>query len=146
MSDTTLKVRRVVSNFVFHMPDNGAKRLLLLKRSDEVRNYQGLWCTVSGSIEGDETPKACALRELEEEAGFALADLTLLRQGTEMIVEAREKNISWHVTPFMWSVSHDKVKIDWEHTEFQWITPETLSDYALVPDLDKTYHHINNAM
>jgi 8-oxo-dGTP pyrophosphatase MutT (NUDIX family) len=141
MSDTGIKVRRVVSNFIFYSTGT-SRRLLLLKRSEKVRNYQGLWCTVSGSIDGNESASRCAIREIGEEIGVPESDLTCIHEGSEMIVEATERQIHWHVTPFIWSIAQDKVTIDWEHTEYKWIDPDDLNQYELVPDLIKTYHHV----
>ncbi|CCG81848.1 Translation initiation factor eIF-2B subunit family protein [Taphrina deformans PYCC 5710] len=142
-SESCVTVRRVVSNFIFHTDAHGCRRLLLLKRSDKVRNYRGLWCTVSGSIaDSDVSPYACAVREIAEETGLEEQQLAVVHQGSEMTVHATDRNIDWVVTPFMWNLTSGDVAIDWEHTEYKWILPEKLGSYELVPDLIKTYQHV----
>lgn len=155
---TELKVRRVVSNFIFHTDAQGCERLLLLRRSSRVRNYQGLWCTVSGSrAETDDSALACAMREIQEETGLRGGhggvgaeeeeeeedDLTLIHEGSEMVVDAADRGIAWHVTPFLWRSRRRDVRLDWEHTEYRWILPEKLASHDLVPDLVRTYEHVS---
>ncbi len=62
-------------------PFSGAKiallceaRLVVYRRDDKPSiPWPGLWDLPGGGREGDETPAACALREVEEEFGLALA-------------------------------------------------------------------------
>ncbi|WP_134725105.1 NUDIX domain-containing protein [Paracoccus luteus] len=49
-------------------------RLLVMRRDDiPTINWPGAWDLPGGGREGDETPVACALRELAEETGLRLA-------------------------------------------------------------------------
>jgi 8-oxo-dGTP pyrophosphatase MutT (NUDIX family) len=56
-----------------------ALEVLLLKRTEEARFMPGVWVFPGGGVdvadgEGEAGYRACAMRELEEEAGIALAD------------------------------------------------------------------------
>jgi 8-oxo-dGTP pyrophosphatase MutT (NUDIX family) len=68
-------------------------RVLLIDDLDRVLLFEGLdpgdpaagtwWFTIGGGVEGDETPYACALRELAEETGIEVDELdgpVLLRE------------------------------------------------------------------
>ncbi len=48
-------------------------QILLMERADKV----GFWQSVTGSIEGDETPKQAAIREVMEETGLDATQLDL---------------------------------------------------------------------
>jgi dATP pyrophosphohydrolase len=48
---------------LIHTPD---LQVLLMERADKA----GFWQSVTGSVEGDETPKQAAIREVKEEAGL----------------------------------------------------------------------------
>ena len=45
-------------------------KLLILKRSDKVSTYKGLWGGVAGYIEEHEEPYETALKEIKEEVGI----------------------------------------------------------------------------
>ena len=42
-------------------------KLLILKRSEKVRTYKGMWGGVAGYIEEDEDPYETAIKEIREE-------------------------------------------------------------------------------
>jgi dATP pyrophosphohydrolase len=48
---------------LIHTPD---LQVLLMERADKA----GFWQSVTGSVEGDETPKQAAIREVKEETGL----------------------------------------------------------------------------
>ena len=51
--------------------DRGVE-VLLGRRSPDASFMPGVWVFPGGTLEGDETPASCAIRELEEEAGISL--------------------------------------------------------------------------
>jgi predicted aconitase with swiveling domain/8-oxo-dGTP pyrophosphatase MutT (NUDIX family) len=105
-------------------------RMLLLKRSDKVGTFQGYWAAVSGFVEDAETPRQTACKELREETGL---DMEFSKEGKEVAV--RDRNIIWHVHPYLFKASSPRVEIDWEHTEFCWVRPQELEAYRTVPGL-----------
>lgn len=54
------------------------RRYLLLKR---IESYGGFWQSVTGSLEGDETHKQAAIREMREETGISASDDDLIELG-----------------------------------------------------------------
>eukprot|EP01122_Echinamoeba_exundans_P014865 TRINITY_DN6834_c0_g1_i1.p1 TRINITY_DN6834_c0_g1~~TRINITY_DN6834_c0_g1_i1.p1 ORF type:complete len:492 (+),score=82.89 TRINITY_DN6834_c0_g1_i1:123-1598(+) len=130
--------RRVSSSFIEY-----EGKILALKRSDKVKTYQQHWAVVSGSIEAGETPEACSRREIAEETGLAKGDIELIRTGRPLRVDAtKEYNTVWIVFPFLYSLkcSPDKIKIDWEHTEYQFANLAELS--PTVPNLLEAYERV----
>jgi 8-oxo-dGTP pyrophosphatase MutT (NUDIX family) len=112
-------------------------KILILRRSDKVGSYRGKWAGVSGYAEGN--PDTQALVEINEETGLGAEDVRLVKKGGSLQIEDAELSTRWIVHPYLYQVLNpDKIKTDWEHTEFRWITPETLKDYDTVPGLEKT--------
>jgi nicotinamide-nucleotide amidase len=127
---------RIVTCFLEH---NG--KILLLKRSNEVRAYKGLWAGVSGYITTDTIKQAYA--EIREETGLTGEDIVLSSQGESLEIIDRESNHTWIVHPFLFHVNTpDMIKTDWEHTEVQWIHPDELSNYITVPGLKRTLERV----
>ena len=62
---------------IFADSDEG-RRYLLLKR---LANYGGFWQSVTGSLEGDETHKQAAVREVYEETGVTSSEDDLIELG-----------------------------------------------------------------
>ena len=54
------------------------RHYLLLKR---IESYGGFWQSVTGSLEGDETHKQAAIREMREETGISASDDDLIELG-----------------------------------------------------------------
>ena len=109
-------------------------KILILKRSEKVRTHKGKWAGVSGYIEDGETDEQTAIKEIREETGLEEADVELLRKGEPIHVQ--DGNRVWVVHPFLFRCEKDKITIDWEHTEYRWISPDELSDYDFVVFLD----------
>ncbi len=121
-------IKRVVTAFL--MFDN---KVLILKRSDKVGSFPGHWAGVSGYIEGDEGAIDRARLEIAEETGLREPKLT--GGGEVVLARGREGNIVWAVHPFLFTVNRGDVVLDWEHTEYRWISPRELTRFITVPKL-----------
>jgi len=114
-------------------------KILILKRSNLVGTYRGLWGGVAGFVEELEDPYDTAIKEVREEVGIGIDDLTLLRKGepVEFTDVYDGRRYEWVIYPFLFHVYRaELIRIDWEHEEFRWIYPSDLKKYATVPQLD----------
>ncbi len=107
--------------------------LLILKRSDKVGTFKGCWAVVSGFVEEGEVPVQTAIREMTEEIGKRPSDP--IRAGE--VVHVRDGPRMWSVHPFLFKASDRNITIDWEHTEYKWISLSDLGKYQTVPGLDR---------
>jgi 8-oxo-dGTP pyrophosphatase MutT (NUDIX family) len=115
-------------------------KILLLKRSNLVGTYRGLWGGVAGYVEELEDPYETAIKEVREEAGISLDSLELVRKGDPIelydIYEGRRYD--WIVYPFLFHIeSKELVRLDWEHKEFLWVYPSEVKKFDTVPGLDE---------
>lgn len=118
-------------------------KICLLKRSRQVGTYRGRWAGVSGYLEEGNTPYQQALEELREEAGLAEEDLELLKAGEPLEAVDEELGRKWVIHPFRFRLlSPEKLRIDWEHTEFRWIKPEKITEFETVPKLAETWERV----
>lgn len=111
-------------------------RILLLRRSEKVGSFQGHWAAVSGYLE-DPTPREQALREVREETGLSADDLTVVREGAP--VYARGGSEIFVVHPFLVRSRRTEVRIDWEHTDYEWVDPAEIGRRPSVPKLDRAW-------
>lgn len=110
--------------------------LLILKRSDKVKTYKGLWGGVAGYIEDDEEPYETALKEIREETGLKENDIDFIKKidSIRFIDFYEGRRYDWEIFPFLFKTrKKDKIHIDWEHSECRWITPSEIGRIDTVP-------------
>jgi 8-oxo-dGTP diphosphatase len=114
-------------------------RILLLRRSAKVGSFQGRWAGVSGFLE-ERPPEAQAVLEIEEETGIPRESLRLARTGPA--IYARDADRLYVVHPFRFRVSAAEVRLDWEHTEAEWVDVDELGRRSTVPRLGEAWEAV----
>ncbi len=128
-----MRSTRIVTSFI---KDND--RFLLLKRSDKVKTMKGLWAGVSGIIEGDEEPLKRAKIEIFEELGITEDKIKFLKSSVEMKINSPQyENHEWEIFPFLFEVKNPNIKLNWENSEYRWITKNEIKNYETVPSIEK---------
>ena len=124
----------IVTSFI----KNGDK-VLILKRSDKVKSMKCLWAGVSGIIEkNDTTPLSRAKIEIFEETGINEEEIELLKDIEQIKIRSVQyKNHEWNIFPFLFKTKNPKIKLNWEHSDFNWIEPNEIKNYETVPKLEK---------
>lgn len=118
-------------------------KILLLKRSEKVGTYQGLWAGVSGGINPGEVSQDAAVRELKEETGLDIdASMIAAHAGP---IYARDGRTLWKIHAFLAEVESERVDLDWEHDEYRWMAHDGLKGYQTVPKLDRVIEHLLKA-
>jgi 8-oxo-dGTP pyrophosphatase MutT (NUDIX family) len=113
-------------------------RILILRRSQEVKTHKGLWAGVSGYIEPGEEPLDTALKELGEEVTARPNQVNLVREAEPLVFRDEPTDTLWAVHPFLFDDLGVSVRTDWEHVEHRWIDPLELGEYDTVPKLRET--------
>ncbi|HSD04378.1 MAG TPA: NUDIX domain-containing protein [Nitrosopumilaceae archaeon] len=124
---------RIVTSFL-----TNDERFLILKRSQNVKSMKGLWGGVSGVIEENEEPLRRAKIEIFEEVGIEERQIDLLKTATELQVRSEQySNHEWTIFPFLFNVKEPKIRLNWENSDYKWISPDEISRYKTVPNLDE---------
>ena len=128
-----MRATKIVTCFI-----TNEDKILILKRSDKVKSMKGLWAGVSGIIEKDELPLARAKREIFEEVGLHEDQIKLLKSEKEMrIISPQYKNHEWLVFPFLFGAENQTIKLNWENSDYRWISIDEIKNFETVPSLDK---------
>ncbi|MCI4332036.1 MAG: NUDIX domain-containing protein [Thermoplasmata archaeon] len=112
------------------------RRILLLRRSARVGSFRGAWAAVSGYLE-DSTALGQARREILEETGIPPEACRLESTGPR--VYARDRDRIFVIEPFRFAVECPEVRLDWEHTELEWVFPDEIRRRSTVPKLDRVW-------
>lgn len=124
---------RIVTSFL-----TNDERFLILKRSQNVKSMKGLWGGISGVIEGKEDPLHRAKIEIFEETGIEEKRIDLVKTAKELQVRSEQySNHQWTIFPFLFNVEETKIKLNWENSDYKWISPDEMSRYQTVPNLDE---------
>jgi translation initiation factor 2B subunit (eIF-2B alpha/beta/delta family) len=111
-------------------------RVLLLRRSERVSTYRGMWAVVSGYLE--RVPLEQAFVELREEVGLGPDDVQLRSIGAPVEVDDEEEDRHWLVYPFLFTAKAGRmVHPDWESAECHWTERRLLDEYETVPGLKR---------
>ena len=132
-----LNYKSVVTSFI-----QSDQKILLLQRSAKVGTNQGKWEAVSGYLEANETPITRAIIEIQEEVNLTSDHITLVRSGVPLRALDEESMTVWIVHPFLFTTSNSAITIDWEHTGYEWISPNALDSYDTVPKLKQTFERV----
>lgn len=110
--------------------------LLILKRSNKVRTYKGMWGGIAGYVEEHENPYETALKEIKEEVGLENEETHFIKSldPIRFTDTYEDENYDWEIFAFLFQTEKkDKIVIDWEHLEYRWIPPSKIVNYDTVP-------------
>jgi 8-oxo-dGTP pyrophosphatase MutT (NUDIX family) len=128
-----MRSTRIVTSFI---KDND--KFLLLKRSNKVKTMKGLWAGISGIIENEEDPLIRAKIEIFEELGITEDKIKFLKAASKMTVYSPQyENHEWEIFPFLFESSNPTIKLNWENSEYKWVTMNEIKNYETVPSIDR---------
>lgn len=106
--------------------------ILLLKRSEKVCAYRGLWSTVAGFIDTNKKLSDKVMEEIEEELHIKKDNIQSIRFGKHYIFHDPPK--TWIRYPILATLREKQdITLDWEHTEYKWIRPMEIRQYVTPP-------------
>ena len=110
---------------------NDKDEVLLLKRSPTANWQPNNWGFPGGKIEPGEAPLDAAVRETKEETGLDVSD-------TKEIKVKLDKPLAAYYTRDYSGV----VKIDFEHSDWAWVSQDDFRNYPLVPQALEMYEWV----
>lgn len=97
---------------------NDDGKILALRRSEEKQWYPKKWDIISGKINTSESPDECFAREIFEEIGISV--FKEIEKQPPYFYEENESR--WLVHPYRCKICSDKIRLNEEHSEYNWMT------------------------
>jgi isopentenyldiphosphate isomerase len=119
--------------------------ILLLKRSDKVRTYKGLWGMVAGYLDEAKPVMQKALEEIKEELGIILNEQDILSVKIADPFEFKDNaaNKTWLTCNILIELKKKpKIKLDWEHTEYKWVKLEDIKNFNKIPSFEQSLKRV----
>lgn len=116
-------------------------KFLLVKRSEKMLTYQGLWSCLAGFVDDDKSMEEKVVFELEEELGLKKDDVKEIKAGDTYLFVDKDLDREWIRHLFLVEITNPNIKLSWEHSELVWATAEEAKNYETTPgfgeDLEK---------
>jgi len=133
-----MRVTKIVTSFI-----QDEQKLLILRRSNKVKTMKGLWAGISGIIEKNEPPLTRAKIEIYEETGISEDKIRLIKNAAKLRIHSPQyENHEWEIFPFLFEAKNPDIKLNWENSEYTWITINELKNYNTVPSLEKVLQNL----
>ena len=133
-----MRVTKIVTSFI-----QDEQKLLILRRSNQVKTMKGLWAGISGIIEKNEPPLTRAKIEIYEETGISEDKIRLIKNAAKLRIHSPQyENHELEIFPFLFEAKNPDIKLNWENSEYTWITINELKNYNTVPSLEKVLQNL----
>jgi len=133
-----MRSTKIVTSFI-----QDEQKLLILRRSNKVKTMKGLWAGISGIIEKNEEPLTRAKIEIYEETGISEDKIRLVKNAEKLRIHSPQyENHEWEIFPFLFEAKNPDIKLNWENSEYTWITIDELKNYNTVPSLEKVLQNL----
>ena len=113
---------------------------LLLKRSSQVQTYKGKWNTVAGYLDDPyQTLFEKMIEELNEELQITKDQISSYSIGSKYQFTDEHNKKTWIVHPVLVNMKEKpNITLNFEHTNFVWITRDEVESFDTVPNLKKS--------
>ncbi len=122
-------------------------KILLVRRSDDMRLYPGYWNGISGFIDDQKSLTEKVYEELHEELGLPSDAIRSVALCGVFVQDAPEIGKTWIVHAILVEVHTDNIKTDWEASAYEWCSYPVVDGRALLPGfeavLELTCHEPN---
>lgn len=112
-------------------------KVLIVQRSNDLFFYPGYWNGISGFLDDDRSLEEKVRDELREELGLAADQIVNLKRGQIFDQEEEQYRKTWIVHPVLVEVTTNKIELDWESQNYQWVTMAELKSFQLLPGFEQ---------
>ncbi len=108
-------------------------KILLVRRSKSLQLYPGKWNGVAGFLDDRKSLREKVEEEIKEEVGIPKTKIRQIRLGRIFDQEDATYKKTWVVHPVLVDVATNRIRLDWEAMDYQWVSPHGIGKFDLVP-------------
>ena len=108
-------------------------KILVVQRSRDLNFYPGYWNGISGFLDDKKSLTEKVAEELREELGIPKNKILKIKLGEIFDQEELKYKKTWIVHPVLVEVKTDKIKLDWEAKNYQWLSLNEIKKLELLP-------------
>ncbi len=112
-------------------------KILIVKRSSDMKFYPGWWNCIGGFLDDDKSLEEKVKEEIKEEIGIEENDIISIKLGEIFDFDDPELRKTWIIHPVLAEVKTDKVILDWEAEDYRWVRPDELAGFEITPSFKK---------
>ena len=118
-------------------------KFLLVQRSEKLNFYPRYWNGISGFLDDHKTLAEKVEEELREELGINKKDILQIRLGEIFDQDEPKYKKTWIVHPVLVKVKINKIKLDWEARNYQWVNLQEANKLKLLPGFGKVLENLS---
>lgn len=113
-------------------------KMLLVKRSQKVSDFKDLWHVVAGHLDECVSIRQKMIEELAEEVNIQEDAIKSMHYLKPFEYKTNGSSKLWVVIPVVVTLKKEPlIQLDWENTDYAWITEKDLGNFKLVPGNQK---------
>ena len=117
-------------------------KILIVKRNKDLNFYPGYWNGISGFLDDNKDIEQKVKQEIKEELGISEEHILSIRLGEIFDQEEPKYKKTWIVHPVLVEVDTDKIFLDWEAQNYQWIDLEQVKNFELLPGFNQVLQNL----
>lgn len=134
---TNIRYAPVLNCVLFH-----GGRILLVKRSGNLKFYPNVWNGISGFLDDGKSFDEKVREEILEEAGVTKENIIFIRRGEIFHQDEPAYKKTWIVHPVLVEVKTSAVTLDWESQEYCWFSMDEAKTLDLLPGFDEVLKRV----
>ncbi|MEK7547102.1 MAG: NUDIX domain-containing protein [Patescibacteria group bacterium] len=119
-------------------------KILIVKRSSDLRFYPGLWNGIGGFLDDEKSLEEKVKEELGEEIGLREEEIISIKLGEVFDFDDPAIGKTWVTHPVLVDAATDRVVLDWEAQEYKWVKPEELKNFETAAGFLRTVENFFN--
>ncbi len=112
-------------------------KILLVKRSKNLRFFPGYWNGISGFLDDRKNLNEKIKTEIEEEIGVKEDGIKAIKIGQIFTLDQPKYKKVFIVFPVLVEIKTSKIKLNYEASQYKWVSANDLKKYKLVPGFNE---------